>query len=182
MTPEQDDLHTTGYEPQAQHARPAAPVAPASAIPASGAPDPWAPDYDKPAPMPPAHTAPAHAAPPISVEAAPAPAPAPAHAAPGSFEPEPEIPIQSIPDPTAPVSPEDTAEIDLQAVEAKLNDPGSTMDFEPITDDLIDTDATFDAGTSSMLMWGARSDVGCVRSHNEDSYLRVRRYGRPRRR
>ena len=37
------------------------------------------------------------------------------------------------------------------------------MDFEPITDDLIDTDATFDAGTSSMLMWGARSDVGCVR-------------------
>ena len=152
MTPEQDDLHTTGYEPQAQHARPAAPVAPASAIPASGAPDPWAPDYDKPAPMPPAHTAPAHAAPPISVEAAPAPAPAPAHAAPGSFEPEPEIPIQSIPDPTAPVSPEDTAEIDLQAVEAKLNDPGSTMDFEPITDDPIDTDATFDAGTSSMLM------------------------------
>lgn len=177
MTPEQDDLRTTGYEPQAQHARPAAPVAPASAIPASGAPDPWAPDYDKPAPMPPAHTAPAHAASPISVEAAPAPAPtpapapAPAHAAPGSFEPEPEIPIQSIPDPTAPVSPEDTAEIDLQAVEAKLNDPGSTMDFEPITDDLIDTDATFDAGTSSMLMWGARSDVGCVRSHNEDSYL-----------
>ena len=171
MTPEQDDLRTTGYESQAQHARPAAPVAPASAIPAPGAPDPWAPDYDKPAPMPPAHTAPAHAAPPISVEAAPAPAPAPAHAAPGSFEPEPEIPIQSIPDPTAPVSPEDTAEIDLQAVEAKLNDPGSTMDFEPITDDLIDTDATFDAGTSSMLMWGARSDVGCVRSHNEDSYL-----------
>lgn len=175
MTPEQDDLRTTGYEPQAQHARPAAPVAPASAIPASDAPDRWAPDYAKPAPMPPAHAAPAHAAASISVEAAPAPAPtpapapAPAHAAPGSFEPE--IPVQSIPDPTAPVSPEDTAEIDLQAVEAKLNDPGSTVDFEPITDDLIDTDATFDAGTSSTLMWGARSDVGCVRSHNEDSYL-----------
>ena len=102
---------------------------------------------------------------------APAPAPAPAHAAPGSFEPEPEIPAQAIPDPTAPASPEDTAEIDLSVVEAQLNDPGSTQSFEPITDDLIDTDATFDAGTSSMLMWGARSDVGCVRSHNEDSYL-----------
>lgn len=80
-------------------------------------------------------------------------------------------PLEAIPDPTAPVSPEDTAEIDVTVVEAKLNDPGSTQSFEPITEYLIDTDATFDAGTSSMLMWGARSDVGCVRSHNEDSYL-----------
>lgn len=80
-------------------------------------------------------------------------------------------PIDVLPDPTAPASPEDTAEIDITAVEAQLSDPGSTQSFEPITDDLIDTDETFDAGTSSMLMWGARSDVGCVRSHNEDSYL-----------
>ena len=79
--------------------------------------------------------------------------------------------IDAIPDPTSTTSPEDTAEIDVNAVEAKLSDPGSTQSFQPITDDLIDTDETFDAGTSSMLMWGARSDVGCVRSHNEDSYL-----------
>lgn len=79
--------------------------------------------------------------------------------------------LESVPDPIAPASLGDTAEIDVRAVEAKLNDPGSTQSFEPITDDLIDTDETFDAGTSSMLMWGARSDVGCVRSHNEDSYL-----------
>lgn len=79
--------------------------------------------------------------------------------------------VVDIPDPTAPVSPEDTAEIDVKIVEAKLSDPGSTQSFAPITDDLINTDATFDAGTSASLMWGARSDVGCVRNHNEDSYL-----------
>ena len=64
------------------------------------------------------------------------------------------------------VSPGDTAEIDVAAVEAKLKDPGSTMSFEPLTDERVETDSTYDAG-----MWGARSDVGCVRPHNEDSYL-----------
>lgn len=68
-------------------------------------------------------------------------------------------------------SPADTAEIDVAVVEAKLKDPGSTQSFAPITDDLIDADSTYDAGTTTQLMWGARSDVGCVRSHNEDSYL-----------
>ena len=137
--------------------------------------------------------APATAAPAVPVTPAPAPVATPAHAAPGSFEsitepeeepepvypfepatdtaPETPAPIEAIPDPTAPTSPEDTAEIDITAVEAQLNDPGSTQSFEPITDDLVNTDETFDAGTSSMLMWGARSDVGCVRNHNEDSYL-----------
>ena len=137
--------------------------------------------------------APAPAAPAVPVTPAPAPVATPAHAAPGSFEsitepeeepepvypfepatdtaPETPAPIEAIPDPTAPTSPEDTAEIDITAVEAQLNDPGSTQSFEPITDDLVNTDETFDAGTSSMLMWGARSDVGCVRNHNEDSYL-----------
>ena len=69
------------------------------------------------------------------------------------------------------VSPADTAEIDVAAVEAKLKDPGSTMSFEPLTGDRIETDSTYDAGTTTQLMWGARSDVGCVRPHNEDSYL-----------
>ena len=104
------------------------------------------------------------------VTPAPAHAVAPAHAAPAA-EPEPLVPIDAVPDPVAPASPEDTAEIDVDAVEAKLNDPGSTMSFEPIEDSPIDTDSTFDAGTTTSLMWGARSDVGCVRSHNEDSYL-----------
>ena len=89
---------------------------------------------------------------------------------------EPLVPAEAIPDPVASDSPEDTAEIDVAAVEAKLNepgasDPGSTMSFEPLSDELIETDSTFDAGTTTSLMWGARSDVGCVRSHNEDSYL-----------
>ncbi|MBY4797606.1 Stp1/IreP family PP2C-type Ser/Thr phosphatase [Collinsella sp. AGMB00827] len=70
-----------------------------------------------------------------------------------------------------PTSPEDTAEIDVQTIEALLDDPGSTQSFAPITDELIDTSSTYDAGTTTSLMWGARSDVGCVRSHNEDSYL-----------
>lgn len=69
------------------------------------------------------------------------------------------------------VSPGDTAEIDVAAVEAKLKDPGSTMSFEPLTDERIETDSTYDAGTTTQLMWGARSEVGCVRPHNEDSYL-----------
>ena len=86
-------------------------------------------------------------------------------------EPEPTVPADAVPDPEAPVSPGDTAEIDVETIEAKLNDPGSTMSFEPISDERIDTDSTFDAGTTTSLMWGARSDVGCVRSHNEDSYL-----------
>ena len=76
-------------------------------------------------------------------------------------------------DPEGPsgTSPEDTAEIDADAVEAKLQDPGTTQSFEPIKEERIDADSTFDAGTTTSLMWGARSDVGCVRSHNEDSYL-----------
>ena len=69
------------------------------------------------------------------------------------------------------VSPADTAEIDVAAVEAKLKDPGSTMSFEPLADERIETDSTYDAGTTTQLMWGARSEVGCVRPHNEDSYL-----------
>ena len=81
------------------------------------------------------------------------------------------------PSPADPTSPEDTAEIDVEAVEAQLadqsqKDPSSTQSFAPITDDqVIDADSTYDAGTTTQLMWGARSDVGCVRSHNEDSYL-----------
>ena len=97
----------------------------------------------------------------------------PAHAAAGDTAPAeaPEAVLEAVPDPTAPASPEDTAEIDVEAVEAKLDDPGSTQSFAPITDERIDADSTFDAGTTTSLMWGARSDVGCVRSHNEDSYL-----------
>ena len=83
---------------------------------------------------------------------------APAHAAP---KPRP-LPTASL---------DDTAEIDAEAVEAQLKDPGSTQSFAPITEERIDTDSTYDAGTTTTLMWGARSDVGCVRSHNEDSYL-----------
>lgn len=135
-------------------------------------------------------TAPEPAAPVFPVapaaEAAPEPAPAPASApapvaAPSpedALAPEPMQPaaedMPAVTDPdddTATVSPGDTAEIDVAAVEAKLKDPGSTMSFEPLTDERIETDSTYDAGTTTQLMWGARSDVGCVRPHNEDSYL-----------
>ena len=75
-----------------------------------------------------------------------------------------------VPDPAA-TTPEDTAELDVQEIESRLSDPGSTQSFEPVSEEAINTDSTYDAGASTMLMWGARSDVGCVRSHNEDSYL-----------
>lgn len=74
-------------------------------------------------------------------------------------------------EPAEPVSPATTAEIDVDEVEARLADPGSTQSFQAIPEDRIDTDSTYDAGTTVNLMWGARSDVGCVRTHNEDSYL-----------
>ena len=113
------------------------------------------------------HSTPAHFA-----------APEPAAVAPQDEEPADhttEVPATSkVDDPSNEanaVSPGDTAEIDVAAVEAKLKDPGSTMSFEPLTDERIETDSTYDAGTTTQLMWGARSDVGCVRPHNEDSYL-----------
>ncbi len=68
-------------------------------------------------------------------------------------------------------SPEDTAEIDVEAIEVKLNDPGTTMSFEGIPEERIDANSTYDAGATTTLAWGARTDVGCVRAHNEDSYL-----------
>ena len=68
-------------------------------------------------------------------------------------------------------SPEDTAEIDVEAIEVKLNDPGTTMSLEGIPEERIDANSTYDAGATTTLAWGARTDVGCVRAHNEDSYL-----------
>ena len=69
------------------------------------------------------------------------------------------------------VAPGDTAELDAAKVESKLKDPGTTQSFMPLAEERITTDSTYDAGTTTTLMWGARSDVGCVRTHNEDSYL-----------
>lgn len=130
--------------------------------------------------------APEPAAPVFPVAPAPAAAPAPAHLAtpePVAVAPQDDEPVdRTTEEPATPnaddpsndadtVSPGDTAEIDVAAVEAKLKDPGSTMSFEPLTDERIETDSTYDAGTTTQLMWGARSDVGCVRPHNEDSYL-----------
>ena len=80
-------------------------------------------------------------------------------------------PAGNAPAPEGATSPATTAEIDVDAIEAQLSDPGSTQSFEALPEERIDTDSTYDAGTTTMLMWGARSDVGCVREHNEDSYL-----------
>ena len=136
-------------------AAPAFPVAPASeAAPASATPA----EVEQPVAAPAAAPEPS---------AQPQSTPAPSHFAtpePTAAEP------QQDGDPADRVT-EDLNEIDVAAVEAKLKDPGSTMSFEPLTDERIETDSTYDAGTTTQLMWGARSDVGCVRPHNEDSYL-----------
>ena len=123
-------------------------------------------------------TAPEPAAPVFPIAPATEAAPEPTTVTPQDDEPadhtteEAAAPAVAAPaDDAATVSPGDTAEIDVAAVEAKLKDPGSTMSFEPLTDERIETDSTYDAGTTTQLMWGARSDVGCVRPHNEDSYL-----------
>ena len=158
-------------------AAPVFPVAPASeAAPASATPA----EVEQPVAAPAAAPEPS---------AQPQSTPAPSHFAtpePTAVEPQqdgdpvdrvtedlnlPDISDAELGDDADTVSPGDTAEIDVAAVEAKLKDPGSTMSFEPLTDERIETDSTYDAGTTTQLMWGARSDVGCVRPHNEDSYL-----------
>lgn len=174
-------------EPTAQPAAAHMAEAPAPAHATAAASDPSAPQA---APAP-AHAAPAAAEPAVTAtspaDATPTEEPIPAAPAPAApadgTEPAPVAAALSEADELAPlttaevieadkVSPSDTAEIDVDAVEAKLNDPGSTMSFEPLAaDERIDTDSTYDAGTTTSLMWGARSDVGCVRPHNEDSYL-----------
>ena len=142
---------------------PAAPVFPVASSPEATA---------APAPRP--ESAPSHFATPKPIAMEPQEA-AEAPTDPGSTIPTLDKPIEEPGteplDADDTVSPGDTAEIDVAAVEAKLNDPGSTMSFEPLTDERIETDSTYDAGTTTQLMWGARSDVGCVRPHNEDSYL-----------
>ncbi len=168
-------------EPTAQPAAAHMAEAAAPAHVTSAAAEPSAPQTT---PVP-AHAAPAATEPVVSAaaptDAAPAEEPVPAAPA-NTAEPVP-VATPAEADELAPlttaevieadkVSPSDTAEIDVDAVEAKLNDPGSTMSFEPLAaDERIDTDSTYDAGTTTSLMWGARSDVGCVRPHNEDSYL-----------
>lgn len=141
-------------------AAPVFPVAPSPEVTAAPAPRP--------------ESAPSHFATPEPIAMEPQEA-AEAPTDPGSTIPTLDKPIEEPgtepPDADDTVSPGDTAEIDVAAVEAKLNDPGSTMSFEPLTDERIETDSTYDAGTTTQLMWGARSDVGCVRPHNEDSYL-----------
>ena len=172
---------------------PAAPVFPVAPAPAA-APEPAS------APEPAAASCPADASAPEAMQSVakdvpaattedvsqPHSTPAPAHFAtpePAAAAPQDDESVdRATEEPTTPnvddpsndagaVSPGDTAEIDVAAVEAKLKDPGSTMSFEPLTDERIETDSTYDAGTTTQLMWGARSDVGCVRPHNEDSYL-----------
>ena len=171
-------------------AAPAFPIAPASEVAPASTPAPEAgpSPEDGPAPRTPQ---PAPASEPIVAAepaAQPQSTPAPSHFAtpePMILEPQDDQPAvhtsEELDSPddndAAPsaeadtVSPGDTAEIDVAAVEAKLKDPGSTMSFEPLAEERIETDPTYDAGTTTQLMWGARSDVGCVRPHNEDSYL-----------
>ena len=157
-------------------------------LPGDEAPAPAVPEAEV-APYLGAHAAPApaHAAvpadeAPVALEALEdAPVPSPEETMPGAeMEPDPYeadtdpvmVPMTAgAPRDAEGASPATTAEIDVAAVEAKLSDPGSTQSFAPITEERINTDSTYDAGTTSALMWGARSDVGCVRTHNEDSYL-----------
>ena len=58
---------------------------------------------------------------------------------------------------------------DLEAARGTVSEV--MLDRLALTEERIETDSTYDAGTTTQLMWGARSDVGCVRPHNEDSYL-----------
>ena len=76
------------------------------------------------------------------------------------------------PSQSKPTSPSTTAEIDQEELAARLEkELGSTQDFTKLFEERIATENSYEAGKNTHLMWGSRTDVGCVRSHNEDSYL-----------
>lgn len=79
------------------------------------------------------------------------PAPAPVAAAPAAAQP--------APAPVASSSLDDT-------------DPaGTPMQMQQVLDVSSRTDSDTDEGSTALLSWAARSDVGLVRPHNEDSFL-----------
>lgn len=75
--------------------------------------------------------------------------------------------------------PDTTAEIDrieLAALMVEDANPSQTMPFEPVQQAAPPHPATTErisgaAKATGSLAWGSRTDVGCVRSHNEDSFV-----------
>ena len=107
---------------------------------------------------------------------APEATPAPAHfAEPVAAAINESAAVFAAPEPAAPAFPiapaSEVAPVSTPAPEPIDVSPQDDESTARVSEERIETDSTYDAGTTTQLMWGARSDVGCVRPHNEDSYL-----------
>lgn len=155
--PETEPASTPAH---AAHATPAAAAAPAPATMPAASPAPDTAPQDAPAAQQDATPAlePASSAE-VQHQAALTPAPAPAAAPAPTPSPAPAPEVAPDPETTGPLP------IEAQMAAGGWQMPPAAIDLD------ARPDADVEIGNDTRLSWAARTDVGLVRSHNEDSYL-----------
>lgn len=157
--PETEPASTPAH---ATHTAPAAATAPAPAMMPAASPAPDAAPQDAPSAQQDATPAPEPASSAeVQPQAAFAPAPAPAAV------PEPAPTPNPAPAPEVAPDPETTGPLPIEAQMAAggWQTPPAAIDLD------ARPDADVEIGNDTRLSWAARTDVGLVRGHNEDSYL-----------
>lgn len=155
--PETEPASTPAH---AAHATPAAAAAPAPATMPAASPAPDTAPQDAPAAQQDATPAPEPASSAeVQHQAALTPAPAPAAAPAPTPSPAPAPEVAPDPETTGPLP------IEAQMAAGGWQMPPAAIDLD------ARPDADVEIGNDTRLFWAARTDVGLVRSHNEDSYL-----------
>lgn len=155
--PETEPASTPAH---AAHATPAAAAAPAPATMPAASPAPDTAPQDAPAAQQDATPAPEPASSAeVQHQAALTPAPAPAAAPAPTPSPAPAPEVAPDPETTGPLP------IEAQMAAGGWQMPPAAIDLD------ARPDADVEIGNDTRLSWAARTDVGLVRSHNEDSYL-----------
>lgn len=155
--PETEPASTPAH---AAHATPAAAAAPAPATMPAASPAPDTAPQDAPAAQQDATPAPEPASSAeVQHQAALTPAPAPAAAPAPTPSPAPAPEVAPDPETTGPLP------IEAQMAAGGWQMPPTAIDLD------ARPDSDVEIGNDTRLSWAARTDVGLVRSHNEDSYL-----------
>lgn len=155
--PETEPASTPAH---AAHATPAAAAAPAPATMPAASPTPDTAPQDAPAAQQDATPAPEPASSAeVQHQAALTPAPAPAAAPAPTPSPAPAPEVAPDPETTGPLP------IEAQMAAGGWQMPPTAIDLD------ARPDSDVEIGNDTRLSWAARTDVGLVRSHNEDSYL-----------
>ena len=155
--PETEPASTPAH---AAHATPAAAAAPAPATMSAASPAPDTAPQDAPAAQQDATPAPEPASSAeVQHQAALTPAPAPAAAPAPTPSPAPAPEVAPDPETTGPLP------IEAQMAAGGWQMPPTAIDLD------ARPDSDVEIGNDTRLSWAARTDVGLVRSHNEDSYL-----------